>query len=47
MKQLMVFTSKSDKIWLPDMILNIRGYNMAGQISRRKTKPLNGRKKSF
>lgn len=29
------------------MILNIRGLRIAGQISRRKTKPLIGRENSF
>jgi len=30
-----------------EMILNIRGFRMAGQISRRKTKPLNRREIFF
>lgn len=39
--------SKFIKRYLPEMILNIRGLRIAGQISRRKTKPLIGRENSF
>lgn len=42
-----ILISKFIKNWLPEMILNILGFRMAGQISRRKTKPLNGRENFF